>query len=137
MTDEKKEPTDYNYNLHRTAKKNIFVNAFHLRNRMTKAENILWEELRNKKLGVKFRRQHPFCGFILDFYCHQFKLSIELDGKYHEDKIQREYDEQRTVIINREGLTEVRFTNEEVYNSLEKVIEKITSHLQEEQKLKE
>ncbi|MFK7775673.1 MAG: endonuclease domain-containing protein [Saprospiraceae bacterium] len=132
MTDETKEPTDYNYNLHRTAKKNIFVNAFHLRNRMTKAENILWEELRNKKLGFKFRRQHPFCGFILDFYCHQFKFSTELDGKYHDDKIQKEYDEQRTEIINREGLTEIRFTNDDVYNSLEKVITKIKFHLSEE-----
>ncbi len=137
MKNENKEPTDYNYNLHRTAKKNIFVNAFHLRNRMTKAENILWEELSNKKLGVKFRRQHPFCGFILDFYCHQFKLSIVLDGKYHEDKIQKEYDERRTIITNKEGLTEVRFSNEEVFNSLGKVIEQIKVHLQEEQRLKE
>ena len=93
---------------------------------------MLWEELRNKKLGVKFRRQHPFCGFILDFYCHQFKLAIELDGKYHEDKMQKEYDEQRTAIIMREGLREVRFTNEEIYNSQERVIEQIKSHLQEE-----
>ena len=133
MENENKEPTNYNYNLHKTAKKNIFVNAFHLRNRMTKAENMLWEELRNKKLGVKFRRQHPFCGFILDFYCHQFMLSIELDGKYHEDEIQKEYDQQRTEIIIREGLTEVRFKNEEIYHSLEKVIEQIKSHIQEEQ----
>jgi cyclase len=47
---------------------------------MTEVEKILWKELRNNKLGYKFRRQHPISNFIIDFYCHEAKLAIELDG---------------------------------------------------------
>ena len=64
--------------------------ARYLRKEKTKAEKILWEELRNRKLGIKFRRQHPLAQFILDFYAPSINLAIELDGRDHVQNI--EYD---------------------------------------------
>ena len=61
----------------------IFENAKLLRNRLTLSESLLWEYLSNKQLGVKFRRQHPISRYIADFYCHEVKLIIELDGSIH------------------------------------------------------
>ena len=63
-----------------------------LRKNQTKAEEILWFELRNNKLGAKFKRQHSIGGYIADFYCHTLKLVIEIDGGIHKSKEQREYD---------------------------------------------
>jgi len=62
----------------------IFERAKELRKRMTETENILWNALRRKnRKGYKFRRQHPMSTYIADFYCHQLKLVIEIDGGYH------------------------------------------------------
>ena len=67
-----------------------FEKAKALRMRETKSEKILWDKLKNNQLdGLKFRRQHPISLYIADFYCHKFKLIIELDGKYHEEKEQK------------------------------------------------
>ena len=67
----------------------IFSNAKKLRDNATDSENILWEALRNKRLdGYKFRRQHPLAIYIADFYCHELKLVIEVDGGYHQTKEQ-------------------------------------------------
>ncbi|WOK05895.1 endonuclease domain-containing protein [Imperialibacter roseus] len=64
-----------------------------MRKNHTAAENLLWQNLRGRKLGGhKFRRQHPVAGFIADFYCHEAKLVIELDGKIHNLSEQKEYD---------------------------------------------
>lgn len=72
---------------------------------MTQAEEILWKHLRNKKLnGMKFRRQHPLDMFIADFYCHEKKLIIELDGGIHETPEQQEYDEGRTFLLQDKDL---------------------------------
>lgn len=69
------------------ASRNIFEKASELRNNMTEAENLLWVELKNRKIfKVKFRRQHPIDIFIVDFYCHEFKLVIEIDGEIHLEK---------------------------------------------------
>jgi len=92
---------------------------------MTSAEKRLWQVLRRKKLGMKFRRQHPINRFIADFYCHEAKLVIEVDGGYHEDDDQREYDIGRTAELKEFGILVVRFTNEEVEQDLEVVIQKI------------
>ena len=68
------------------AKKNIFLKAVELRNNMTMAESVLWEELRNRKnFRYKWRRQHPVDIFIVDFYCHRYKLVIEVDGEIHQN----------------------------------------------------
>lgn len=97
-----------------------------LRQVETEAEKVLWEWLRNKKLnGLKFRRQHPLSSYIADFYCHEKKLVIELDGAIHETKENMDYDKTRTQQLNEEGIIVVRFRNEEVMNDIEAVIKKI------------
>ena len=121
----------YHQNLHKGATKNIFKNARQLRERMTLAENKLWEELRNKKLGFKFRNQHPFGNYVLDFYCHKAKLSIELDGGYHETEERKFWDKMRTQAIKEKGLVEIRFKNEEIFYDINKVMEKIKTYLPE------
>ena len=90
---------DYNENLHNNANPSTYENAHYLRQVKTEAEEKLWQSLRNRKLmNLKFRRQHPFGNYVLDFYCHQIKLCIEADGGIHNEKDIREYDIERTKI---------------------------------------
>ena len=97
---------------------------------MTEAEERLWFYLSGKKLdGFKFRRQHPLHAFILDFYCHEARLSIELDGEYHFTSEQTTNDRERTKIIEGLGLTELRFTNVQVLSDIETVLQKIREQL--------
>ena len=104
----------------------IFSNAKKLRDSATEPENVLWEALRNKRLdGYKFRRQHPLAIYIADFYCHELKLVIEVDGGYHQTKEQLILDNRRTDDIEFQGLKLIRFTNEEVTFNLEEVLTKI------------
>jgi very-short-patch-repair endonuclease len=95
----------YKANLTWAAKPGIFKNAKELRKSMTEAEEILWKHLRNNKLnGLKFRRQHPLDIYIADFYCHQKKLIIEIDGGVHDTPEQEEYDNGRTFELEEKGL---------------------------------
>lgn len=104
----------------------IFERAKEMRHRMTRSEELLWEELKGKKLmNLKFRRQHPIMKFILDFYCHSIRLGIELDGKFHDGRAQQFYDEDRTEILNEKGIEVLRFKNSEVINEMEEVINRI------------
>ena len=107
-----------------------------LRTNSTEAERILWDVVRNKKLeGKKFNRQYPFYHditgketfIIADFYCHQEKLIIELDGNYHQYRLKA--DEERTSILNYLGLRVIRFRNEDIINDLSGVIIKIQQEL--------
>jgi very-short-patch-repair endonuclease len=83
--------------MHKGAPPKHFYYSGENRKLSTKAEQVLWTHLRNRKLhGYKFRRQHPILDFIADFYCHGCKLIIELDGEYHNAIEQRQYDEGRT-----------------------------------------
>jgi very-short-patch-repair endonuclease len=109
------------------AKRTIFQNAYDLRKDMTPAEKVLWERLNKSQLGVRFKAQQPIDIFIADFYCHKYKLVIEVDGEIHLS--QKEYDENRTAELERLDLTIVRFTNDEVVNDIEVVIEKIKGYL--------
>ena len=118
-----------NLGMHAGAKPEIFRFAEQLRAKMTPAEKVLWEFLKQKPHGFKFRRQHPFSKYILDFYCHKIKLAIEIDGKYHDLRQQKKLDEIRTTEINRLGLTEIRFTNEAVIGQFEKVANSILTIL--------
>jgi len=107
-----------------------FEQARFLKKVQTQAESLLWQELRNRNLsGFKFRRQHPIGKYIADFYCHEAKLIIEVDGKIHLDKNQIEYDNNRTQDLEALGLRVIRFTNEEVINEIGKVLEKIKQNL--------
>ena len=103
-----------------------FQKAEELRKRMTEAETVLWEALRNNNLsGLKFRRQHPIARFIVDFYCHKYKLVIELDGSIHNLREVAENDRNREEELKDFGLNILRFTNEQVINDLEYVLQTI------------
>ena len=104
-----------------------------LRQKMTRAEEILWQELRNKKLrGVKFRRQMPLVfgnyHFIVDFYCASRKLVIEIDGEAHNERGAKEYDVAREDILKTAGYKVIRFKNENVLFAIDKVLDKIIPH---------
>ena len=95
-----------------------------LRKSETRAEKLLWNKMKSKQInGFKFRRQHPILQFIVDFYCHELKLIIEVDGKIHLKPENREYDENRTAELERFGLKFLRFTNEEVEDNIEEVLD--------------
>ena len=95
-----------------------------LRAAPTRAEAILWSSLRNQQLeGYKFRRQHPAGGYIIDFYCPQVKLGIEVDGGVH--KKQAAQDNDREEDLMNLGIVVIRFWNSEIENHIEGVIQKI------------
>ena len=115
---------------HHNATPRVFENARFLKQVQTKAEEALWKRLRNRKLeGRKFRRQHPIEHYIVDFYCHESKLVIEVDGKIHELNDNPDYDKNRTQDLISFGLKVIRFTNEQVLNNIEVVLKEIKSNL--------
>ena len=99
--------------------------AIGLRDNQTFAERVLWQELRTKQLGHKFRRQHPLHGFIVDFYCYELMLVIEIDGPVH-DLLQIR-DAMKDRILQQHGFTVLRFTNDQVLYLREEVMKKIKS----------
>ena len=102
--------------------------ARRMRREPTKAEAALWRALRGRRLaGLKFRRQHPVGRFILDFYCAEHKLVVEVDGKVH--KQQKEYDEERTAQLEAFGYRVLRFSNDRVLGELSVVLEEILAAL--------
>ena len=122
----------YNNNLHKYAKGKIFENAKALRQTTTEAEEKLWQELRNKKLnGLKFRRQHPIDKWIADFYCHEKKLVLELDGSVHNEKEIAEYDAGREKDLKELEFNVIRFRNDEVLSDIEEVLKTIKEHCKE------
>lgn len=116
----------YNDNLHKDAIGKLYQYGRELRQESTEAEKLLWAELRNRKLnGLKFRRQHPLDKFIVDFYCNERKIVVELDGSVHDEKINKDYDEARTAMLAGLNVIVLRFQNEEVISSIEDVLNKI------------
>ena len=107
----------------------LIEEAKRMRKEPTDAEAALWELLRDKKLGDKFRRQHLIDDFIVDFVCLSKNLVIEVDGGYHSDPTQKEYDQQRTLYLNEKGFKVIRFSNEEVLGNTEAVLTKIKQEL--------
>jgi very-short-patch-repair endonuclease len=98
--------------------------AREMRREMTDAESLLWRLLRNRRVaGVKFRRQHPVGRYILDFYCDEKKLAIELDGGQHADAVN--YDERRDAWLRAQGVQVLRFWNNQVLEETEAVMEAI------------
>jgi len=96
----------------------------------TRSEVRMWEFLRDRKLkGYKFRRQHPIIGYILDFYCPELKLAIEIDGQVHRNPEQLAYDLERTKNLQEIGIPIIRFWNSEVINKLPSVIDRITAFI--------
>ncbi len=111
------------------ANSNVFENARLLRENLTHAEILLWSYLKHKPLGYKFRRQHPISIYIADFYCHSLKLIIEIDGKIHTDIDIQKRDRERQKYLESEGISFMRFTNENVEKHLDDVIMEIEGFL--------
>ena len=84
-----------------------------------------------RKIGFVFRRQHPIEIFIADFYCHKIKLVIEVDGEVHNDEQACEYDDSRSGELERFAVQVIRFSNEEIFNNIDLVLNKITSKINE------
>nr|WP_255737821.1 endonuclease domain-containing protein [Cognataquiflexum nitidum] len=104
----------------------IFRRARELRKNTTPSENNLWTLLRKKQFeGYKFRRQHPVFKFIADFYCHELRLSIELDGGIHLNPERAEYDLGRTFELHQLGIEVMRISNEELCADMDAVSFKI------------
>ncbi len=100
--------------------------AKQLRAQLTPAEQILWSALRGRILsGLKFRRQHPFGQYVLDFYCAKRRLAVELDGSVHQEPEQAQRDQERSEFLEMHQIIVLRFQNEEVIEHLDKVLEKI------------
>lgn len=109
-----------------------------LRINSTPAEKLFWETVRNRQIkGYKFNRQYPIVFeidnnrrfFVADFYCHQLQFVIEIDGGIHET--QKDYDELRTKIISHLGMQVFRFSNAEVLNETDLVVEKLEKIIDE------
>ena len=103
----------------------ILARAHELRRPQTPAETTLWRVLRNRNLQYKLRRQHPIENFIVDFYCAQAKLCIEIDGSTHLEPSQAEYDAARTTYLEESGYKVIRFTNDDVRHNLDAVVGEI------------
>ncbi|HXP51359.1 MAG TPA: endonuclease domain-containing protein [Bacteroidia bacterium] len=116
-----------NMSIYFGASPEILKRADVLRKEMTMAEKILWQKInKNQIKGYRFRAQHPIGKFIVDFYCPKALLVIELDGKIHLNKVVAERDDGREVEIKKLGIRILRFTNEEVLEGIDKVLETIS-----------
>ena len=112
------------------ASRDTLTRAAQLRSRLTESERLLWERLRNNQIsGYKFRRQHPIASYVADFYCHKAKLVIEVDEIYHEQGRQRMSDGLRTKELEFLGLSVLRFSDRQVKENIELVVEAIRTHL--------
>lgn len=112
----------YNPELVKLAKK--------LRNNMTLGEVALWREIKGKKLGVRFSRQIPIDRYIVDFYCKDLKLAIEVDGSVHFKEGQQEKDHIREERLESLGVTIIRFSDLDVKNNLSWVLEEIRNEIE-------
>jgi ATP-dependent helicase HrpA len=118
--------------LHAPFPETLLTHARELRKNTTNAERLLWHLLRDRQvLDSKFRRQHPMGSYILDFYCHEAKLAIELDGGQHGDGAQLKHDEKRSAWLKEQGITVLRFWNNEVLTNTEGVLQVVYEWLSE------
>ena len=98
----------------------------HLRNNSTASEATLWKLLKKSQIGAyKFRRQHSIGNYIVDFYCPELQLAIELDGEPHADLNSIAFDSERDSFLNERGITIFRYENRWVYEYPEVIVEDI------------
>jgi very-short-patch-repair endonuclease len=103
-----------------------------LRSNMTKAEALIWQKLRCKQIeNCKFRNQYSVDRFVLDFYSPEIKLAIEIDGESHFQEGAAQYDNERQIFIESTGINFLRFTNNQVYENLNGVLETIAQEIRE------
>jgi len=103
--------------------------ARQLRNNSTLSEVLLWKQIKGKALGVKFKRQVPMLEYIVDFYCQEIGLAIEVDGNIHDFRYLE--DAQRQQEIEKYGVIFIRFSNEEIKNNMFSVILSLESKIEE------
>lgn len=114
----------YKYNNH------LISRARSLRKDQTECEVLLWKYLRNRQLKeCKFRRQYPIGSYILDFYCSDIKLAIELDGSQHNTPQGRYYDNKRTILLKKLGIRTLRFWDNDILQNTHGVLEKISQSI--------
>jgi len=103
-----------------------------LRKAMSESERKLWRELRGRQMGgLRFRRQHPIGPYVADFVCLERRLVVEVDGAHHLEPVQSRHDAQRDRWLTGEGYRVMRFTNSDVFDNIDGVLEAIWSALQE------
>lgn len=96
------------------------------RRQATPSEDSLWERLNNRQLhGLKFRRQHPYERFVLDFYCVTSRLCVEVDGGVHLEPERARLDAERQAFLQSEGIRVLRFSNQEIETDRERVLTRI------------
>ncbi len=115
--------------MHFGAIKPIFENAEFLRKNMTHEEKLLWGYIMNNQLGYKFRRQHPIWMYIADFYCHELKLVIEIDGDINNREDVKANDIIRENDLIDFGIKVIRFANHEIKCEIDKVIIEIKNRI--------
>jgi len=115
-----------NYSNHPTTKE---FRQF-LRKNKTPSECIMWKHLNKKQLdGFRFRQQHGFGPYILDFYCPELRLCIEIDGEIHNSEENQQKDKERTIFLNQNRINVLRFRNEEIENNIDDVIKEIKDYI--------
>jgi len=118
------------------ATRSVFQKAEHLRNRISPAEELLWNYLKDGRMGVEFSRQHPAYLYVLDFYCHALKLAIELDDHVDQlDEVKRDGVERKDH-LNGFGLTVLRFQGHDVLSNPQQVMKKIEDFIQRQRNRK-
>lgn len=111
----------------------VFAKARYLREHGTEAENILCMHIGQKQIrNLKFRRQHPISCFIADFYCHEAKIVIEVDGSIHDLDENKEYDIVREEYVVDLGIKVIRFTNEEVLKNIDGVVKRVDEFVEKQ-----
>jgi very-short-patch-repair endonuclease len=114
------------------AKAELFTLALQMRKNPTEAERAMWKILRKfRQSGFPFRRQHPIEFYVAYFYCHKLRLVIEVDGEIHAEKDIQSHDEGRTGEMERFAIKVLRFTNRQVLNDSDLVVEKINAIIKE------
>jgi very-short-patch-repair endonuclease len=113
-------------------RQDLRLKARHLRNNNTLSEVLLWQEIKDRKiLGLQFHRQVPMLNYIVDFYCRELKLAIEIDGDSHEYKIG--YDKMRQQELETYGISFLRFDDLDVKKNIRYVLDEIMYFIQESQ----
>ena len=114
------------------AKAELFTMALQMRKNPTEVERAMWKIFRKfRQSGFPFHRQHPIEFYIVDFYCHNLRLVIEVDGEIHTEKEMQSHDEGRTGELERFGIKVIRFTNSQILHDSDLVVEKINATIKE------
>ncbi|NLO07083.1 MAG: endonuclease domain-containing protein [candidate division WS1 bacterium] len=113
--------------IRRAAEKHKVKFAREQRREATRSEERLWQELRGKRLGVRFRRQHPIGKFVIDFFCNERRLAVEIDGPVHEK--QQGYDRYRDEWLAEQGIRVLRIPDEDVTENISGVLDRIREAL--------